>query len=202
MEAYLEEVIVISHLDEKEFSSLYGKILYSYFGKNTSTFPHYIGDYHLIKPKKGVLGWKIHRRETNESIGHTDILCFQNKIIRFWVYDKGIWPQVHPLVDAIKSKMIMGGLKLISDPIGPAQTNCDRQPIDLKPWEKIPDHYWDRTAVEMWCKGNTNQEIATRVKVHPRTVTNRIIELRRLYPKAEIPTNEQRRKLMIRDDTG
>lgn len=69
-----------------------------------------------------------------------------------------------------------------------------------QPWEAIPDHLWDRLAVKLWCSGYTNQEIAQRVKVHPRTITNRISELRRRYPAAAIPTQEQRKKQMIQDD--
>ena len=63
----------------------------------------------------------------------------------------------------------------------------------LKPWEIIPDHLWDRAAVKVWCSGFSNREIAKWVKVHPRTVTNRICELRRRYPQAGIPTGEQRK---------
>lgn len=69
-----------------------------------------------------------------------------------------------------------------------------------QPWEMIPDHLWDRVAVKLWCSGYTNQEIAQRVKVHPRSVTNRISELRRRYPAAAIPTQEERKKRMIQDD--
>jgi hypothetical protein len=69
-----------------------------------------------------------------------------------------------------------------------------------KPWMCIPDHLWDRIAIEMWCNGHTNQEIASKVKVVPRAVTNRISFLRRRYPDAHIPTYEERRKLMIQRD--
>lgn len=69
-----------------------------------------------------------------------------------------------------------------------------------KPWMCIPDHLWDRIAIEMWCNGHTNQEIASKVKVVPRAVTNRISSLRLKHPEAQIPTHEERRKLMIRRD--
>jgi len=78
--------------------------------------------------------------------------------------------------------------------------NQQKQDEQLEPWKKIPDHLWDRVAVEMWCNGYTNRDIANKVSVQPRVVTNRISQLRQLYPS--IPTNDQRRKLMIKGDTG
>lgn len=75
------------------------------------------------------------------------------------------------------------------------------QQEEMKPWKIIPDNYWDRIAVEMWCQGHTNKEIAQRVYVQPKTVTNKISSLRRMYPQANIPTDEERRKSMIRGDS-
>ncbi|HNT23303.1 MAG TPA: hypothetical protein PKM21_02980 [Anaerolineales bacterium] len=70
-----------------------------------------------------------------------------------------------------------------------------------KPWELIPEHYWDRLAVEMWCNGHKAKEIAPKVGVSAEAVTNRLSELRKFYPEAGIPTHEERRrKFMIRDD--
>jgi hypothetical protein len=61
-----------------------------------------------------------------------------------------------------------------------------------KPWELIPEHRWDRTAVEMWCEGYFAQEIANRVNVTAKTVHNRLSKLRQLYPDADIPLNNER----------
>lgn len=72
----------------------------------------------------------------------------------------------------------------------------------LKPWDLIPDHSWDKAAVEMWQGGNTNVMIGMRVQAAPRTVTNVICKLRKRYPQAGIFTDKQRPKLMIRGDTG
>jgi hypothetical protein len=69
------------------------------------------------------------------------------------------------------------------------------------PWENIPNNLWDRHAVKLWCEGYSNQDIARWVNVHPRTVTNRISELRRRYPRAGIPTHKQRLKRMISEKT-
>jgi hypothetical protein len=69
-----------------------------------------------------------------------------------------------------------------------------------KSWMRIPDHYWDREAVKMWCNGHTNTEIANKVGVEPRSVTNRLSQLRRLHPEAGIPYHAERRKLMIKRD--
>jgi len=66
---------------------------------------------------------------------------------------------------------------------------------DIKPWEKIPENNWDREAIKMWCEGNTNKEIGSRVSVNRRSVTNRICILRKQYPEAQIPTDKERRRL-------
>jgi hypothetical protein len=77
----------------------------------------------------------------------------------------------------------------------------EKAPSDKpEPWMCIPDHFWDRKAVEMWCKGHSNQEIANKVNVESRTVTNKISILRQKYPDAGIPYHKERWKLMIRRD--
>lgn len=87
-----------------------------------------------------------------------------------------------------------------SQPEEPKPTQPAQQ--EKQPWNLIPDHLWDRTAIKLWWDGFTNNEIGKKVGVTPRVVTNRISELRRLYPDADIPTNEERRKRMIKDDMG
>ncbi|GAG70567.1 unnamed protein product [marine sediment metagenome] len=67
-----------------------------------------------------------------------------------------------------------------------------------EPWNQIPDHLWDKIAVQMWWEGYTNREIADRVGVTPRRVTNRISELRGRYSELVVPKDTTRRKLLIR----
>lgn len=69
-----------------------------------------------------------------------------------------------------------------------------------QPWEIIPDRLWDRLAVRLWCAGFSSHEIARRVNVQPRSVANRLSMLRKKYPHAGIPTNEQRIKLLLLDE--
>lgn len=69
------------------------------------------------------------------------------------------------------------------------------------PWESIPDHLWDRLAIQLWCAGLSNQEIGLRLSLQPRTVTNRISMLRQSYPQAGIPTHKQRLKRMFPHDS-
>jgi DNA-binding CsgD family transcriptional regulator len=68
-----------------------------------------------------------------------------------------------------------------------------------KPWEKIPDHYADRQIVELWHKGFTNSEIGDKVGLAPRTVTNRLSKLRKEYGEDIVPTDEQRRKKLLKN---
>jgi DNA-binding NarL/FixJ family response regulator len=63
-----------------------------------------------------------------------------------------------------------------------------------KPWEKIPDHLWDKQALNMWHEGYTNSEIAKKVCVTPERVTNRISELRKEHGSGIVPFDEDRRK--------
>jgi hypothetical protein len=61
-----------------------------------------------------------------------------------------------------------------------------------EPWTLIPKHRWDRTAVQMWCKGYQVPEIARRLNLSPGTIYNRLSKLRNEYPNARIPTDDER----------
>ena len=91
----------------------------------------------------------------------------------------------HALVDSLKNDGIFSKITMVDEE------------QEIKPWEKIPENNWDREAIKMWCEGNTNREIGYRVSVEPRTVTNRISILRKQYPEAHIPTDKERRRLII-----
>jgi len=80
----------------------------------------------------------------------------------------------------------------------PSDPASDPAP-NLQPWEKIPDRFSDQIAVRLWCEGHTNQEIARRICMQPKSVTNLISRLRCRYPDAGIPTYHQKRKLMVSD---
>lgn len=73
----------------------------------------------------------------------------------------------------------------------------DETIVGDEPWNQIPDHLWDRTAVQMWREGYTSKEIALSVGVTPRRVTNRLSELRQRYPHIVL-TNDMRREMLIR----
>lgn len=68
---------------------------------------------------------------------------------------------------------------------------------DMQPWEKIKNKNWDRLALKMWWEGNSRKEIARKVSVSARRVTNRLSELRQMYGDEIVPTHEQRRKRFI-----
>jgi hypothetical protein len=66
------------------------------------------------------------------------------------------------------------------------------------PWEQIPDHLWDRTALEMWHGGYNNREIGKSVNVSPRAVTNRLSELRKQYGLEIVPKKDEIRCRLIK----
>jgi len=66
-----------------------------------------------------------------------------------------------------------------------------------RPWLQIPDHGWDRRALELWCRGYTIPEIAVRLDRCPQTVRNRLTTLRTTHPDY-VPMAAQLRKLNIR----
>jgi len=73
----------------------------------------------------------------------------------------------------------------------------------LEPWEQIDDHLWDRKALEMWWEGYENSDIAKKVGVTPRAVTNSISFLRSKYGEEIVPKNASRKKYLIKThDTG
>jgi len=59
-----------------------------------------------------------------------------------------------------------------------------------KPWERIPDHGWDRAAVKLLFDGYTDPEIAGKLHLSAKTVTNRLSALRGLYPKIVLKREE------------
>lgn len=65
-----------------------------------------------------------------------------------------------------------------------------------RPWELIPDHNYDQIMIELWCKGHSAEEIARRIgkRHHSRTIYNRLSVVRRQYPNARIPTDQERWK--------
>lgn len=63
------------------------------------------------------------------------------------------------------------------------------RPAPVKPWEAIPNVGWNRRAVELWHAGYTAAEIAQKVDrdLTPKTVSNVISQLRRIYGTEVVP---------------
>ena len=95
------------------------------------------------------------------------------------------WLKVENLVIKILARAKLLNFK-IKD-IQPVSLLSENQDSNTQPWEKIPDHLWDREAVRMLLKGCTNKEIADKLGISDATVANRFSELRRdnkgLVPK-------------------
>jgi hypothetical protein len=69
------------------------------------------------------------------------------------------------------------------------------QPLTLadRPWELVANVAWDRLLVELWWKDHPSAIIAQHAGVTPKTVLNRLSQLRKIYGKNVIPTETQRR---------
>lgn len=65
----------------------------------------------------------------------------------------------------------------------------------VQPWEQIPDHAWDRTAVELLYRGLSDSEIARAVGVDAKTVTNRLSALRGQFPETVLTREQLKRQL-------
>jgi hypothetical protein len=70
----------------------------------------------------------------------------------------------------------------------------------LGPWQKIPDHSWDRRAVEMLWKEYTSPEIGRAIGVSSKTIDNRLTILRKLHPGL-VPKREELRQIRVRRKT-
>ena len=64
---------------------------------------------------------------------------------------------------------------------------------DPEPWAKMPDGGYDREMVELWWKGHTSQEIGRRLYLSPKTIGNRICQLRKEHGEGMIPYHRKRR---------
>jgi hypothetical protein len=61
----------------------------------------------------------------------------------------------------------------------------------ILPWKQIEDKRSNRKILELWWNGYTNSEIARKVELKPRTVTNILSRLRMEYKEAIVPTKNQ-----------
>jgi hypothetical protein len=63
------------------------------------------------------------------------------------------------------------------------------------PWALIPDHLWDRRALRLWWAGLTCVEIGVRISQAPKTVRNRLTQLRKQHGIQVVPFNGRRGKV-------
>jgi hypothetical protein len=68
------------------------------------------------------------------------------------------------------------------------------KPTGTELWTQIPDHLWDRQALELWHKGHSCTEIGMKIGQAGKTVRNRLTILRSVYGREIVPTNKDRRK--------
>jgi len=68
------------------------------------------------------------------------------------------------------------------------------EPSDEEPWMAVPDHGWDRQALELWWEGYTVGDVASRLSLSEKTVRNRLTALRLAYGAEIVPKVEGLRK--------
>lgn len=78
--------------------------------------------------------------------------------------------------------------------LGDAGRSGNSKTDEIAPWENIRDHSWDRMAVQLLWQGHSDPEIAKKLCVSAKRVTNRLSELRRQFP-AEVPTRAELREV-------
>ena len=69
----------------------------------------------------------------------------------------------------------------------PQQTVLSRQP-----WHQVPEHLWDRKAVELWWAGHSQKEIGQQLSQAPKTVRNRLAQLRKEFGPQIVPLRHGR----------
>lgn len=81
----------------------------------------------------------------------------------------------------------------VADLLG--EDSADR---NTQPWHVIPESGNDRKIVELWCKGYTAPEIAGMLddRLVPKTITNKISQLRGQYGQKVVPINADRLKMI------
>lgn len=91
-------------------------------------------------------------------------------------------------------------LEVLPEPDSPEEMESHQNP-----WQSIDEQTgWDREALKMWWEGYKNKEIAEKVNVVPRRVTNRISELRKKYNPEIVPYKKDRDQFLrnrARDNT-
>ncbi len=84
--------------------------------------------------------------------------------------------------------------QLQEDKVSGQQVSTSDKTDNWKPWEHIPEHGSDRVIIEYWCKRWKYREIAHQLDYEPPTIRNMISKLRKEYPEAKIPRDEERKR--------
>ena len=109
--------------------------------------------------------------------------------------DKNDWEKVTSITQEILSRMELLDYEIES--VKPRELS----PESLHhPWERVPDRGPNREILKMWWEGYTNSEIARKVSLQPRTITNIISRLRIEHGDETVPRDDQRRKSYIKND--
>lgn len=74
--------------------------------------------------------------------------------------------------------------------LSPAEQVISDQSLPL--WEQVPEHRWDREALQLWHEGHSCSEIAARIKQAPKTIRNKLTDLRNRYGTEIVPLDENR----------
>ena len=79
-----------------------------------------------------------------------------------------------------------GGVKA-TEPEGVESQTSTNEGQSTKPWQNIPDLGYDREMLTLWHHEYTAREIGDRLGKSPKTILNRVCELRKEHGKEVVP---------------
>ncbi len=105
--------------------------------------------------------------------------------------------EINPFVQALERHFrflwdVMQADSVTKSDQGRSETASEAYPDD--PWEVITDFEWDRRALRLWWMNRSCAEIGHELSVSPKTIRNRLCELRKVHGTSIVPMGPQRRK--------
>ncbi|MFQ5796024.1 MAG: helix-turn-helix transcriptional regulator [Candidatus Bipolaricaulia bacterium] len=97
--------------------------------------------------------------------------------VNAWCREPAVLPVFQDLVEEIEQRW----------PAEEKVSPSEEQSTEDKPWKKIPDLRQDRKLVKLWHDGLPMKKIGKKLGMSPKTVRNRLSELRKIYGEEIVP---------------